>query len=388
MGLLTSARIVLSVVWVSVATLAISSQASAQRTLPDEVVTEPTPSPASHQRIAEYVEAAMSDFQSGQPDRFRRGRQDLQRPLMNVAISPGFRNAYGEAVQPRLERIASGEYGEEASVVAVQLLGELATERAIAALERFQNEDRSVMRYAAAYGMAKALRAVQSTSPAIGPDRVGWIVDRLKSGLAREKDPVVGYMYVRGLMTASAREQPPAFAPIRTRALMSLASVCGERLRGLEAREEDIALLPALIGAGAFLRDVLAEDVFSRSLPREVVAECAGTGGDMLAYVNRQIRAGDRGAFPPIAAGDPEAAQNVKRQRRLNAVALTALGEAIVMFAKDAMQAGTPGPAPNLAQHLEAAQPAGDALFLREVRSVFVMLTQTPFSFPDQRFLN
>lgn len=387
MGLITAARTWAWVVLLT-AVLVAPELAPAQPPLTDEIVTASNPSPTQVAQINEFVTLRIAEFESADPEVSRRARVALQRPLSNVAVTPAFRNAYGDALAPRLERIAGNPERQDLAVVAVQVLGDLATERSITVLERTIRDERSVMRYAASQGFARTLRATQTTALAIGPDRVTWIVDRLRDALAREQDPVVAYMHVRALMTASAKDQPTALAAVRTRALMSLASICGERVRKLGNTESDRAMIPALIGAAEFLRDVLAEDTFARSLPRDFVLECAGLGGDMLAYVNRQILLRGAGAFALPEASDGEAVRALKQRMRQLAVSLTTLGEVVVFFGKDALEAGQPVPAPNLARHLEVGARQGDDAFIREVRAVFDMLTRPPFNFPGDRFLN
>ncbi len=359
-----------------------------QRDLPDDIITAPNPSPTQVAQIREFLTQQLMDLESEDPEISRRGRLAITRPYNNVAISPAYRNASSEVLTPRLLTIAEDHGRPELAVVAVQMLGNVATERSLEALDRFIRDERAVMRYAAAQAMARTVRAVQTGAPAVGPDRVLWIVDRLRDGLARETDAVVAYMHVRGLMAAAVRDQPSALAAVRPRALLSLSTVCGERLQKLENNETDKALVATFIGAAEYLRQVLAEDIFARSLPRDLVLACAGLGGDMLAFVSRQVRMGDGGMFALPAAGDPEDIAESKRRLRQSAVALSALGETIVFLCKDALEAGQPVPAPNLARHLEPANAQGDAAFIRDVRGIFEMLTRPPFSFPAGRFLN
>lgn len=385
MGLITAARIM---VLVLAAVCFAPAVVMAQRDLPDEIVTAPNLSPGQVSEIRAFITQQLTEFESADPEVSRRGRQAIVRAYGNVAVSPAYRNTSSEVLTPRLVAIAEDQGRPELAVVAVQMLGNIATERSIEALDRFVRDEREVMRYAAAQAMARTVRAVQTSAPAVGPDRVLWIVDRFRDGLSRENDAVVAYMHVRGLIAAAVRDQPSALASVRPRALLSLATVCGERLQKLGNSDADKALVATFIGAAEYLRQVLAEDIFARSLPRDFVLACAGLGGDMLAFVNRQVRMGASGMFALTDAGGPEDIAEAKRRLRQSAVALTALGETIVFLCKDALEAGQPVPAPNLARHLEAANAQGDAAFIRDVRGVFEMLTRPPFSFPAGRFLN
>lgn len=355
--------------------------------LPRETTTASAIQPSQLDEIKRLVAAGVADIQSQDPEARRRGRTALQRPVSTVDTSVAFRAAYSDVLVPELEAIVKGP-AEVSAIIALQVAGDVATDRATSLLELGRASDKDAVRFAAVFGIGRVFRAAYTAAPAITPDRCLELVERLRVGLTQEKNPQVADVYVRSLIGAAREGAAQPLQGVRAVAMEKLVSAVGERVQKLSSKPEDLELFPAFIRAAEFARDAIASDVARRTLPEGVVRQAGGLGGDLVAFAFREIRAGS--AFPSIAEGDDQEAQNAKLAKRRPCVDGVALGETLAFLAKDWFRSGAVGQSLGLSQHVARGTRQSDEAFLRltpELVGDGRLLTTAPFGFAPTRFL-
>lgn len=353
--------------------------------LPQAVVESAQPTPEQVDEIQKYIAARIADLESGEPARVKRGRDDLQSPATNPGASIAFRTAYSDALVPELARL--GKLDNDVVVIsAVLTAGSLATGPAIDVIERYCADKRQAVRFAAVSGIRDTLRSISRTPPVVGPDIIARVVDGLATGLSTEADPSVADMYVRALLEAG-RVQQQKFEAIPNQAAGQLVRTIGSRVRKLGNAPADREMLQAVIRASEAVRDALAEDVIRKQRPEDLVRDAGGMGGDLLAYVFRQVRAGNI----PVAKGADQAAIDQAKAARQIESTLTQLGVNIVFSASDRLARGPLNQPPDLAGMIGLANAKGDKDFLQAVGLIIGeggLLTKPPFNFNPNRFLN
>jgi hypothetical protein len=352
--------------------------------LPQQVIEAVQPTPDEVAQIGAYVKARIGEIESGDAARIKRGRDDLQSPATNPGATIAFRTAYSDALVPELTRL--GRLDNDVVVInAVQVGGSLATGPAIEFVEKYRADPRQAVRYAAVFALRDTIVLISRVTPVVGPQDVARIVDNLAAGLGTETYADVADMYVRALLEAT-RVQQSKFEAVPNQAIGHLLRTIGARVRKLGNAPEDRAMLQAVIRASEAVRDAMAREVLDKRRPDDLVRDAGGMGGDLLAYVFRQVRAGNL----PIAANADQAMLDQAKAGRQIEMTLTQLGVNIVFSASDRLARGPVTNPPDLAAMIGLATSRGDKDFLTEVGSIIGvggLLSKPPFNFNPNRFL-
>jgi hypothetical protein len=351
--------------------------------LPEELITAPTVSPPQVDEIKKFVAAQVADLETGDPVKLKRARQNLEGAANHAGATVSFRTAYSEALLPELDRLA--KLANDVVVInAVQASGPLATQASIELAERYRADARPAVRLTAVGALEQTFRSINRTPPVVDQAAALQIVTNLGAGLDGEADPKVADAYVRALLEASRIEQAK-FESVPDAALEKLVQSVGTRVRKLGDAPLDRELLMACIRAAEEVHNILAQNNLQRELPQGLVRDAGGLGGDLLAYVFRQIRSGKL----PVAQGVGEGAVAEAQAGRLVEFTVTQLGVKIVYSARDRLGRGPVDSMIDVAGMIWQATAAGDREFTTGVGQIIGesgLLTRDPFNFNSERF--
>lgn len=348
-------------------------------------------SPAA-QPSAQDVEALVGQLASGEPEMIRAARRRLLEPLDRTDLSARERIAYGDVVVPALARLMASESRELVLANALRVAGSLGTESGVGLIRPFLSDERTAVRFAAAYGVTQTFEALKGSSPALPVEAVMRLVDDVAASADAESDPLVLDAMVRALIAASELPGVGAYARVRNHALGVLADVGGRRARALGGEHNDPRHLLPLQRVGQALRNALVDHA-NRPIDEATARRAAGYAGDVLSMLLEQVR---RGRLPEVRATDDEATRARAREQRRPYEALAALAEAIIDLAGEevfrravldhVVDEGGRTPAQNLLRGTSAGDREFSFGVLRIIGDAGV-LTDQPFQFADDRFI-
>lgn len=189
---------------------------------------------------SDNIEAITSD----DPERIRRGKSALARPLRDAATTVAFRVKASELLVPQLR--AAIEEAEDAEVVGNMAIiaADLASEGGLEVLRQLRADDRRAVRYLAIKGLGTAMLLAEQSEPAFQVEAAQRLVDELGRNFAAESDPAMLVAYVTSLEHASSGSRFPG---LRDQALQALATAVATRLDNLNGEVADVAELDPLV---------------------------------------------------------------------------------------------------------------------------------------------
>lgn len=340
-----------------------ASFAGAQQ-LPAGFEEQPSPNSAT---LSTFADAISEHLRSGDASRISQARERVLERLNNPAVSVGFRLGLTDQLTQDLREIASGDSGL-AATNALRIAGEIGTSGSLeVVIESLENEQATI-RYTAAVAAGATFDVANSTAPPLRERPVNTLIDALANRIETDADPEVIAASMRALLSARQVTRGP-LVPQASRALVRLSESAGKRLSGLASAdmtpEHERRLLVAVIGAGAGLRDQLAD--VGRQTPLDVRKAAAALAGDALGHVYGVVR----------TEGIPD-----NEDTRQLMIQLVDTAEKVIFFADDSS-----GSASSLAQTLRERNREG---FIRGVVSLVGpggRLSERPFGFAGDRFL-
>ncbi len=307
-------------------------------------------------------------------DRLQVARGEILQGLNHPEATAPYRLELGRQFIPRLEALAAST-DDRRAVNALRLAGEIATDRAVALLQKYLAAETPSIRYAAVFGLRRMFEAVALQAPAIDPGAVLPAVSALDARLKAETDPYVLDAVVRALGAALSVHRE-GFERLRPTALASLCAGAGQRIVALHGDPAEPDTANVLLRAGAIVRDTLADEENDRTLPEDAIKASAALGGEMVAHVVR------------LAEGARFNAQDTGVRNLASQTA--AVGEAIIFFALRVASPDLEPATTNIGELLAEGAIAGDAraaVVGRDLVGPGGVLARPPFSFPADRFL-
>ena len=319
--------------------------------LPD--VTKTSISQPEQQEIADFVAPRLALIGGGDSAAREKARRELLTPLSRPGVSVAFRRAFRQAAIGDLTTLA-GSDDDGIAINALVVLGKIADDPSRQVVQQYTEDDRIAVRYAAVRAMTDTFLAVDFSSPAIDPGRVGEMVRHLATRLEDERDPSVADAIVRSLLSASTIRRD-GFAGASGRATASLGAGVGAKLRAAQDDERQVTLMTTVRVAEAFSGRLAA----AGSVTPDVAKAGAGFAGEVLGHLAFRANGGD---MPATEGWESD---------------LVTLCERIMVFSALKLngQLATPG--------LPALVESGDArAFYDRIRNVSLGLSGSPWSLP------
>ncbi|QOJ00098.1 MAG: hypothetical protein HRU70_06195 [Phycisphaeraceae bacterium] len=351
--------------------------------LPPEVVSSSSVTSSQRDAIREHVSKHLPEIAGGEPDKVRRARAELVGMFFRGDdVSVSFRQAYAaELTGQKLADLARSE-NDLVAINALRIAGDVASSETLDIVEAHLGSSRSAVRYGAVAAAQRTLDQVRERFPAVTADRAAGLAATLGARLADEKDPLLADALTRALQSAAGvtRER---YESVRAAGITELCRALSARLKTMESRDEDALVINSVVRAGLFLRDDLSAN--GATMPERLKVDAAGLGGDMLAWVAKQITGRK---LPQVSGGDDEPTAKQKRDSRAAAINVAAAGEGVLFFAARGLNV-TGVTQTNFKAELEKASSFEDARYVEAVRAIAGpggLLTKPPFQFQASRF--
>lgn len=357
-------------------------------TIPPATITATTPvSQTDQNTIRQYVAQWSPGLSSEDPSEIATSRTRLLAPLETDGIGVPFRLAYGNEVSAAVEPLLR-ENDELIVINALRILGEVATDRSVNSIETIlaanpaanpggngANPSADVrtlpgVRYTAIYALVRTFEAVAGESPAVSPERIRAMIDRLGQIVRTDEDPWILDVGVRALLAAGTIEKQN-FESIRAAAYTQVGDAVSERVRSLDDTVPGEDRLYFAVRAAVAMRDALTD---RRSLPAAAAKAGAAMSGDMMAFAQARIEAG---------------VDHPTEERRLLAQIVTASQASMFFAARAINPASNPPTPPSLGPLINPSDPnqrPQDAEFRRQAPTEVRKLETSPFDFPSGRF--
>lgn len=344
--------------------------------LPANVVNAPTIGAAEQKAIDEHVERWMKDLALDEAEKVKKAREALAGPVMEQNISVPFRLAYSKAlVDAKLADLCKSK-NDTVAINALRLAGEAAETQTIGLLKDGFADKRTSVRYAAVFGAMRTFEQVappagnpSGRAPAVASGTLEQFVTAVAAAMNKDKeDALVVDAASRALLAAAGIDRPKFEGVAKSAAV--------EACRGLSKRvaaagKDDWTMIEAAGRAASQFQQALGGARGSQ-VDAEVRKEAAGLGGDLIAWVCRQLGAG----------AVPEGSDN--KARDAYKVAL-ASGENVVLSAVKA--AGGVVPGAKLVPNFEQGNKQGDVKVVVDAEAMIrELLAKAPLSLPADRF--
>lgn len=344
--------------------------------LPANVINAGTIAAADQQAIDEFVGKWMKDLGSDDAEKVKKAREALAGPVMEQNISVPFRLAYSKALTDAKLADLCKSANETVAINALRLAGEAAETQTLGLLKDGFSDKRSAVRYAAVFGAMRAFEQVippagnpNGRAPAVASGALEQLVASTAVVLNKDKEEALVVDAASRALLAAARIDRPKFEGVAKSGAVQACQGLSKRLTA--AGKDDWTIVEAAGRAASQFQQSLG-GAKGAQVDAEVRKEAAGLGGDLIAWVCRQLNAG---AVPE--GGDAKV-------RDPYAVALAA-GENVVLYAIKA--AGGPLPGAKLVPAFGEGNKQGDAKVVIEAgKLVGEMLTKAPFGFSADRF--
>lgn len=345
-----------------------------QTTLDSGAISANPLSAAQADNVSAFVKERVADLRSGDPERVRRARNDLTQPMLEAQASVSLRQTFAQALTGEKLADLAKDKNEVVAINALRIAGEVATPEMFDIIRAQLGENRSQVRYAAAFAAQRSFQQIAPASRGVAAtandltDLIGAIGKRL----AGEKETLVFDVLARGLVDA-VRIDRPRYESVRPAAMSELATALGAKIKDLKPTDTDT--IDTLLSVTTQLRDELSRN--GAKMPEASRNAAAVLGGQTLAWIGRQASAN---VYPQIGRNEDKDVQAKKKADRKHVVDLARVAESVVIFA--AAGAGQNVPAANLGDALDQATREGDARFLEQFRERIVVgvLTKAPFN--------
>ncbi len=164
-------------------------------TLGPEIVQRDAITPGDKAAIAAFVDTYRDRLSGADPIAIKNARAALIAPLQDLKATATFRINYGSAILDLLRKLLK-EGKEIHQINALRIAGEVATPAALSLLKDGLADNKPGVRYAAAYGYARAFESVERTvkagsSPAADPVNLKRAVADLRDQFDKETDTKV-----------------------------------------------------------------------------------------------------------------------------------------------------------------------------------------------------
>lgn len=347
--------------------------ALAQLSLPEQVVRATVLSDANKSELAAFATPLLADLSSDEPAKLQSARSKLIAPLLDPGVSPAFRLELSRLLEPELRKLLSDKR-ESIVVNALVIAGEIATSDSVAIANSSAKSPSGVVRYQAAYAVARTFEALQASGEALRPDAAAELARGLQARLQSEQDPAVVGALVRAARAATSITKP-GFEPVRAPAIESLCRGLASRADLSTDKPLPVQGVDSMMGACVLLREQLGA-----SLPNDTVRSAAEFAGAVLSHTGKVVR---KGAMP---ASDDPAEPLGMRERYAQ---LAAAAENVVALASSRLSGGSQVRTRDLAQKLRASSKRDDAAFAEDVAAYVGasgVLTKEPFNISPDRF--
>lgn len=331
-------------------------------TLSPKTVTSPDLNDDQKAEVKAFVNANEKGL-SGDPLEIKKSRNTFLQPFKNQQVSVAFRLEYTRDLVPVLRPLLASE-SEVIAVNAARVAGELATAGSVELLADALNDKREGVRYAAASGFENTFKAMQGTVPALGGTPALRMVDTVKAGLVREKNPRVMEGLVLALQEASrvSEKQVEGMRDAGVKALSEavVAKVADRKI----SPDADPALRRAILTVRLAVTN---QNINAPSLQRSTLLAGAEMAGDLLGVASERMKA-ESGADADLALMVKEA-------------------ETAIFFIQSQLAANPP---PKDFKVWQQIQQGNSAEYLKQVLQIIGpngILTTAPFNFKDDRFI-
>lgn len=353
----------------------VTAPALAQTQIDPVLVTAITLNPEQQQRVRDFAGPLADGLKSNDQKQIQAARAAILEPMGNAGVSVQFRQEMTRALLDTLRQVLSDEAqgpGQASSIGAINVTiisGELATEQASVLLTDAIKSKRADLRYQAAMGIRRTFEAMQTTAPAVGPQRAQDLIREIDRRIKEEADPLVLDALVRaGLAAADLTNDQ--FRDVRSQGIEVVALGAAAQLKRRQAEPLDAASADAMIRAGTGVRDALANRAPGAAVNQLAAKSVAELGGHMIAHAAKVVQA-------QKLNGDADLRERYAQ--------VSQLGETLVLTSAQAMDnAQVPGK--GLGPTLRQATKQADAKFGLDARELTDSLTRAPFNLPANSF--
>lgn len=359
-------RLAACVLFVGVGALPAAAQPA---DLPPQVVTQAKLSDEDLKQLTAFIERYKAQL-ANDKDRnaVKVARVRLIEPLMNPQASVDFRIRYSEALSPVLEPLVKSTSDFIASN-AVQILGELATPRAVERITAVLADKRPSVRYSASYAIQRVFENLLRSNPGLTSEQTRTLVDTVTTRLTSEDDANVAQGLVMALEAAS--EIPASqVRDVRAYSVTSAAKGVAARAKAMDGKQAiDPRWRQVIWRTARLTRTALTQAPPNEPrLTDDALKASGGLAGHTIALALRRVKNG-------LPAGE---------ERDILAQSV-ALAEATYFFASSNL-----GGKPNEAQ-LSKLVLEGDAAKFEAAAMDIIgpngVLTSPTFGFPDNEFV-
>lgn len=362
-------RSILTTVLAGVLSVGLSaSTLRAQAEIPKEVVEKSVHSAADLEIVHKFLDERFPAFGGADNAAMKKSRDELLSSFKNPRVSVAFRQTYNEKAIAELRKLA--EHQNDVVVVsALRIAGELATSDATTILEAKLADPRVAVRFAAVNGLERTMAALATRSPAIPPQRVEALVDKLGQIIADPKN--TNYEVMDAAERALISAMNVNIGTVRPKAFQAMTASVSKAAQRFANQPTPHQIQIIFLRAGQSARDALG--AIQNPLAGDNIKDAAALSGQLLTWSLCQIK----GGHLKQAAADREGPAQVVR-----------VAENAIIFA--CQKAGIAPPAPQkLGDELAKGDANGDNLFTRNITAIMAPLTaDNGFKLPAGEFLN
>ncbi len=345
------------------------------QTLDPVLVSAITLDTTQQQQVRDFAGPLAAGLKSNDQKQIQSARAAILEPMGNAGVSVQFRQEMTRALFDTLRDVVSSDAagpGQASSIGAINstiVAGELATEQASMLLTDAIKSKKADLRYQASMGIRRTFEAMQTTAPAVGPQRAQDLVRAIESRIKEEGDPLVLDALIRAGL-AAAELTSEQFRDVRSRGIEVVALGASSQLKRRQVNPLDAAAADAMIRAGTGVRDALVNRAPGAAVNELAAKSVAELGGHLIAHAAKVVEARKLDEDPEL------------RERYAQ---ISQLGETLVLTSAQAMnnaQVAGKGLGPTLRQ----ATTQTDAKFALDARELTESLTRAPFNLPRDAF--
>lgn len=273
-------------------TTALPALAQPAGDLPVKVIESPRLTDDDLKQITAFIERFKAQL-ANEKDRngVKVARMRLIEPLTNANVSVDFRIKYSEALVPVLDPLVRSEHDFIASN-ATQILGELATPRALDPIGVALADKREAVRFSAAYSCQRVFENLTRPSPGLTSVQASAVIDTVVARVSKEEDANVAQALVMALEAAT--EIPSAqLKDVRAYAVTSAAKSIAARAKAMDGKQEiHPSWRQVLWRANRLTRSALTQAPANEPrLSDEALKQVGGLAGHTMALVLRRMNA-------------------------------------------------------------------------------------------------
>lgn len=210
--------------------------ALAQAPLSDEVLQASRLSLADQEAVIQYVQLAVENLLSSDPDTAQAARDALVKPVMEQT-SVGFRLFYSDETLPQLDAMIAPGANAQRAQLALAVAGAVATDAAADRLHRALDDPRAAIRFGAVRELGVLLAQVDTGRAAMQADRARMTISILFKALSGEGNIFVASEIAKSLAI------PVHTEPLQNAALTALCNGMADqasRRRAQAANTSDV----------------------------------------------------------------------------------------------------------------------------------------------------